>query len=100
GAFKVSEGYPAGHDGGPSKERVRRTAAVEWGKNARQALIRCDGRTLTEGAGKALSWPMVRPFDSRRALLRIPRRSRSSASARTEPSSRYCAKIVDRKSVV
>src|SRR6516164_4946887 len=38
--------------------------------------------------------PMVRPFDSRRGLLRIPRRSRSCASARTEPSSRYRAKIV------
>ena len=32
--------------------------------------------------------PMVRPVDSRRGLLRIPRRSRSCASARTEPSSR------------
>src|SRR5262249_44797598 len=38
--------------------------------------------------------PMVRPFDSRRGLLRIPRQSRSCASARTEPSSRYRAKIL------
>src|SRR5262249_30082396 len=38
--------------------------------------------------------PTVRPFDSRRGLLRMPRRSRSSANSRTEPSSRYRAKIV------
>src|SRR5262249_32377882 len=35
-----------------SHEPVRRTAAVELGQNARQALIRCDRRTLTRGAAK------------------------------------------------
>jgi hypothetical protein len=32
--------------------------------------------------------PMIRPLESLRALLRMPCRARSSASARTEPSSR------------
>ena len=32
--------------------------------------------------------PMVRPFESFRTLLRMPRRVRSSASARMEPSCR------------
>jgi len=43
---------------------------------------------LSDAAVKRLIRIVMRPPDSRRGLLRMPRRSRSSANRRTEPSSR------------
>jgi transposase len=77
-----SQGHPPAHDRGSSYEPVRRPAALELAKNARQALIRCDRGTLTPRTSSTRSWCGLRCACGCQTT-RMRRRSMNSAKTLT-----------------